>query len=265
MAKNSFAKRLKSMLQVDFRRLFTGKFFYIMVGVSFVVPILILVMTTMMDGTVSVNPQTGVETVMEGFDNVWQIFGSTTSASANAGMDMGLTTMCNINMMYFAVGVLVSLFTTDDFRSGYAKNVFTVRAKKSDYVASKTIVGFVSATAMFIAFFIGAMLGGGIANLPFTMDGFNGANFALCMLAKIFLTLVFVGVSVLAGAVAKHRAWLAVLLTFAFGMLLFAMIPMITPLDATLLHALLCAVGGIGFALGLGAISNVVLNKTSLI
>ncbi len=36
--------------------------------------------------------------------------------------------------------VLVCLLVSDDFRSGYAKNIFTVRAKKNDYVASKTIV-----------------------------------------------------------------------------------------------------------------------------
>ena len=63
---NTFKKRVKSMLGVDFRRMFTSPLFYIMVGASLVMPILILVMTTMMDGTVSVNPQTGAETVIEG-------------------------------------------------------------------------------------------------------------------------------------------------------------------------------------------------------
>ena len=36
------------MLKVDFRRMFTTPLFYIMLGISLVVPILILVMTTMM-------------------------------------------------------------------------------------------------------------------------------------------------------------------------------------------------------------------------
>jgi uncharacterized membrane protein YuzA (DUF378 family) len=100
--KNTFTKRLKSMLKVDTRRLFISPFFYIMVGIAFVVPILILVMTTMMDGTVSTNPQTGQETVMHGFDYVWQILGSVSSTSTEqAGMSMDLVSMCNINMMYF--------------------------------------------------------------------------------------------------------------------------------------------------------------------
>ena len=54
---NSFGKRLRSMLKVDFRRMFTMPLFYIMTGICLVIPILILVMTTMMDGSVTVDPQ----------------------------------------------------------------------------------------------------------------------------------------------------------------------------------------------------------------
>ena len=68
-------KQTKTMLNVDFRRMFTMPLFYIMLAISFIIPILVLVMTSMMDGTVSVNPQTGAATVIEGFKNVWQIIG----------------------------------------------------------------------------------------------------------------------------------------------------------------------------------------------
>lgn len=66
---NRLGKRLKSMLKVDFCRMFTTPLFYIMAGICLVIPILILVMTTMMDGTVTVDPNTGVETTMEAFEN----------------------------------------------------------------------------------------------------------------------------------------------------------------------------------------------------
>ncbi len=266
--KNGFKKRITSMLRVDFRRMFTSLFFYIIIGVAFVVPILILVMTTMMDGTVSVDPQTGKETVMEGFKNAWQIFGSVSSTASGgdaAAMSMDLVSMCNINMMYFAIAVLVCVFVCDDFRSGYAKNLFTVRAKKTDYVISKTVVGFVGAAAMFLAFFVGALIGGGVAGLPFEMVGFNFANVMACMIAKIFLSLVFVAVCVLASAIGKQKTWLSMILSFGFGMLFFTMIPMVTPLDSGIVNVLLSAVGGAGFAIGLGAISNAVLKKTSLV
>lgn len=43
--------------------MFTSPLFYIMIGASLLMPILILVITTMIDESVSVNPKTGVETI----------------------------------------------------------------------------------------------------------------------------------------------------------------------------------------------------------
>ena len=57
--KVSFGKRVKSMLKVDFRRMFKSKLFYILIACALVIPILMTVMMSMMDGSVSVNPQTG--------------------------------------------------------------------------------------------------------------------------------------------------------------------------------------------------------------
>lgn len=82
-------------------------------------------------------------------------------------MSMDLTGMCNINMMYFLIAVFLCIFVADDFRSGYAKNLFAVRSKKVDYCISKTAVGFVGGVIMIAAYFVGAMLGGAIAGLSF--------------------------------------------------------------------------------------------------
>lgn len=261
--RNSFGMRLKSMLKVDFRRLFTTRLFYIMVGVCLVIPVLILVMTTMMDGTVSVNPQTGQETVLEGFDNTWQAIGSVSGGDAMP--DMSLTGMCNINMLYFFVAVLVCLFVSDEFKSGYAKNLFAVRAKKSDYVISKTLVCFVGGALMILAFFAGAMLGGAISGLSFD-TGASGANgIVMCMLSKLLLVAVFVPIYLAVSVAAKQKTWLAIIGSLCVGMLLFTMIPMLTPLDSTVTNVLLCLAGGVLFGTCLGAVSNVILKKTSLV
>ena len=106
--KNTFKKRLKSMLGVDFRRMSVSPIFYIMLGASLVMPILILVMTTMMDGTVSVDPQTGAENIIEGFKNVWQIIGAVSGGEQSMSMD--ITSMCNINMMFFIISIFVCIF-----------------------------------------------------------------------------------------------------------------------------------------------------------
>ena len=262
-AKNTFGKRLSSMLGVDFRRMFTAPLFYVMVGISLVMPVLILVMTTMMDGTVTVNPQTGVETVIEGFDNVWQIIGAV--SGGEQAMAMGITSMCNINMMFFFISIFVCLFVGADFSSGYAKNLFTVRSKKSNYVIAKTVACFVAGACMIVAFFIGSMVGGAIAGLPFVLEGATAFNVVMCMLAKVLLVGIFASIYILASVVAKQRLWMSLLMAFGIGMLMFMMIPIITPLNSTPVHVLLCLVGSVLFSLGIGWGSKVILDKTSLV
>ena len=270
--KNTFGKRFGSMLKVDFKRLFLSHTFYIIVAACLLAPILILVMTSMMDGTVSVNPQTGEETIIEGFDNVWQIIGSVNAPNANAGaggdmsaMSMDIVSMCNINMLYFAIAALVCIFVADDFRSGYAKNLFTVRAKKTDYVASKTLLLTFGAAMMIIAFFIGSLVGGAVSKLPFEMVGFNAGNLVMCVLSKMVLVSVFVPIYLIMSVVAKQKLWISILLSMTVGMFLFMIIPMLTPLNANVGNVAICAISGIGLSFGLGAISNLVLEKTSLV
>ena len=267
--KNTFGRRLRTMLSVDFRRMFTMPFLYIMVGICLIMPILILVMTTMMDGSVSVNPQTGVETVIEGFDNVWQIIGSVSSdfsaGNESATMDMSITAMCNINILYFIIAVLVCVFVSADFRSGYVKNLFTVRAKKSDYIISKTLVCFVGGAMMILAFFMGAMLGGAISGLPFDMEGFGIGELIMCILSKIVLVTVFVPIYLMMSVIAKQKSWMSILLSMMVGMFLFMMIPMLTPLNATIMNVVFCLVGGVLIGAGMGAISQLILKKKNIL
>ena len=260
--KVSFAGRVKSVLKVDFRRMFKSKLFYILIACALVIPILMTVMMSMMDGSVSVNPQTGEETIMQGPENAWQNIG-TLPGEPLGGDEIFM--MCNINMMFMAVAVFVCLFISDDFRSGYAKNLFTVRAKRGEYVFSKTLAGFICGAMMLIAYLIGAVLGGAVSGLSFDLHGLNAGNIVMCMIAKIFLMLVFVSIFTLISVAAKQKAWLSICGSLGGGMLLFMMVSMITPLGSTFIHVALCAAGGTIFALGLGAISNVILKKTSLV
>ncbi|MGN1294828.1 MAG: ABC transporter permease, partial [Bacilli bacterium] len=185
------------------------------------------------------------------------------SEEQSTGMD--ITSMCNINMMFFLIAIFVCLFVGDDFRSGYAKNLFTVRSKKSDYVISKSVICFIAGAIMIIAFFIGSMIGGAIAGLSFTLEGATPFNVVMCLLAKIFLVGVFSSIYVLASVISKQKLWLSLIVSFALGMLLFMMISIITPLNSTIVHALLCLVGAIIFGFGIGYGSKVILEKTSLV
>lgn len=258
----SFGKRMKSMLKVDFRRMFKSKLFYILIACALLMPILMTVMMAMMDGSVSVDPQTGVETVTRGPENAWQNIG-TLPGEAMGGAEV--FAMCNINMAFMGIAVFICLFISDDFRSGYAKNLFTFRAGRGDYVISKTIAGFICGTLMLIAYFIGSVLGGAIAGLSFDLHGLTVGNLVMCMLAKIFLMIVFVSIFTLISVAAKQKVWLSICGSLGGGMLLFMMVSMITPLGSTFLNVVLCLAGGAMFAFGLGAISKVVLKKTSLV
>ncbi len=261
--KIGFGKRLGSMLKVDFKRMFKSRTFYIIIACAFLMPVLMTVMMAMMDGSVSVDPQTGVESVMQGPENTWQNIGTLPGGEAMGGNEVFM--MCNINMAFMGVAAFICLFISDDFRSGYAKNLFTVRAKKSDYVISKTLAGFVCGALMLVAYLIGTVLGGAISGLSFDLHGLNVGNLVCCILAKVFLMLVFVSIFTLISVAAKQKAWLSICGSLGGGMLLFMMVSMITPLSSTFVNVALCAAGGILFAVGLGAISNVVLKKTSLV
>lgn len=263
--RSSFGKRLGSMVRVDFRRMIKSKLFYILLGCALLIPILMTVMMTMMDGSVSVDPQTGAETVIHGPENAWQSIGTLPTADAGAMGGMDVMSMCNINMMFMIVAVFICLFISEDFRSGYAKNLFAVRAKKGDYVISKTLAGFVCGALMLIFYFIGAMLGGAISGLSFGLCGLTAGNIVMCIIAKIFLMLVFVSIFVLVSVAAKQKAWLSICGSLGGGMLLFMMVSMITPLGSTIVNVALCLAGGALFAVGLGAASKAVLKKTSLV
>ncbi len=277
--KNTFAGCMSSMLRVDSRRMFMTPLFYIILGIVVVMPILILVMVTMMEGTPVVDSQTqlpvldenGNQVLMEGFESVWQLIGTTAAdampdmSAGMAGMEMDMTSMCNINLLYFGIAVLICLFVTGDFRSGYSKNLFTVRAKKADYIISKTMIGFIAAAILIIGFFAGTLIGGAVSGVSFAMDGFNAGNIVMCMLSKIFLMAAFVAIYVMASVIAKQKTWLAMIVSFAVAMLLFSMIPMITPIDATAMNVLLTLVGGALFGLGFGAIGRLVLKKGDIL
>jgi len=268
----SFAERIDSMFRVDARRMFGTPLFWICLGIAFVIPVLVLVMTSGFGGNGGAM-----------FTNTWQIIGSESaslgammagmggamgggeaSAAAGAGM-MDMTAMMNINLMYFMMAVFVCLFTAEDFRSGYAKNLFTVRARKTDYVASKTIIGFIAGALFLIAFFIGGVVGGSVAGLPFELGAAGVSGLVMCMLAKIFLTAVFAAIFLLMSVIARSRSWMSICLSLFGGMLLFMMIPMMTPLDSGVMNVGLCLAGGAIFAAAIGAVSNVVLKKSSLV
>lgn len=129
-----------------------------MVGIAVVIPVLVLVMTTRVGGSTSVDPVTGVETVaeMEPMTNTWQVGESISGESSGMSSDIMST-------------------------------------------------------------------------------------------------------------VGKQKLWFSMVGSLAVGLLLLMMVPSMTPLDSTIINVVLCLAGGALFSIGLGAVSNLVLRKASLV
>lgn len=118
---------------------------------------------------------------------------------------------------------------------------------------------------MILAYLVGSVLGGAIAGLSFDAGVAGIGGIVMCLVSKILLMAVFVPVSLLWSAVSKQKLWLAIVGSFAISLLFFRMIPTLTPLNSGISNVVICLIGGVLFSGGLGAVSSLILNKTSLV
>lgn len=248
----SFGQRLKSMLSVDFYRLFHTPLFYIMVVVSAIIPALVLTMT----GT---NEAEGAQT----FTNVWQVIESVSGANSGAGL-MDLALICNINMVFIFVAIMISIFVSHDYSSGYIKSIFTVHSKKVDYVISKAIVGFISGACMIVAYVFGAMIAGLITGMSFELGTTSVLSVLSCIFSKIFLMAAFVPLYITVAVFFKQKLWLSILGSFAVGILFYPIAMMGAPLNSGILNFFMCIAGGALLGVGFGALSTLILNKRDI-
>ena len=109
------------------------------------------------------------------------------------------------------------------------------------------------------------MIGGAIAGLPLTLEGATISNVIMSMLSKIFIVAIFISIYLLAIVIAKQKLWLSLILSFGIGMLFFTMVPIITPLNSTIINVILCLVGGGLFATGIGVGSYFILKKSNIL
>ena len=119
----SFGQRLKSMLGVDFFRLFHTPLFYIMLAISGIIPAMVLSMGGTAEGAAL-------------YTNTWNII----AADVPLYIVRDIGDYANMNMVFIFGGIMVSIFIGHDYRSGYVKQLFTTHAKKRDYMMSKSIV-----------------------------------------------------------------------------------------------------------------------------
>lgn len=258
----NFSTRIHSMLRADLSRMLRSRLFYIMLGCALLVPLVMTVMMSMMDGSISIDPQTGLESVMHGPENTWQNIGTLPTAPLGGAE---VFAMCNINMVFMGVAAFVCLFISEDFKSGYVKNLFSRRAQKGDYVLSKLCAGSLCGGGMLLCYLLGSVIGGGMMGLSFDLYDLSPLSLVFCILAKLCLIPVFISIFTFCSVIAKQKTWLALCVSLGGGILLFMSVSMLSPLSSTMLHVLLCLMGSIIFSVGFGLLSRTVLNKTSLV
>lgn len=243
-------KRLTTLIKLDFYRLFHTPVFYVMVAVAAMIPALVLTM-------VGANETGGVQT----FTNTWQVF---ENLSGNTAGLMDFANMTNVNMVYIFAALMLSIFVSHDYSSGFVKNIFTVHAKKSDYVFSKSVAGIFGGVCMVLSYFTVTIIVGALTGKSFDLGAAGAGGLILCLLSKIALMGLFVPLYLTMAVLFKQKLWVTIIATFAVGILFYPVASLAVPLNASFLTLIMCVLAaGIAF-IGIGSVSTLILNKRDL-
>ena len=200
-ASPSFNERIKSMLGVDFYRLFHTPMFYIFLAIAAIIPAMVSGMTTMTDASGN---------AIELYTNAWQII----AASKPLYVVEGIADYANINMVFIFGGIMVSIFIGHDYKSGYVKQLFTTHAKKQDYMISKTLVCAFAMACMCVTYLCGGIAGGLFAGYDWDV---NVGSLVIAILSKMIMSLGWAGLYTFLNIIFRRYFGISVASSFFFG------------------------------------------------
>ena len=198
----SFVQRIKSMLGVDFYRLFHTPLFYIFLAIAAIIPAMVSAMTMMPD-------QNG-NTMEPLYSNVWQIM----AASEPLYVIRTIADYANMNMVFIFGGIMVSIFIGHDYKSGYVKQLFTTHAKKQDYMISKSLTCAFAMACMCITYFIGGIAGGMFAGYAWSV---KVSSLIIALLGKIIMSLGWASLFTFLNIIFRRYFGISVASSFFFG------------------------------------------------
>ena len=256
-----FGSRVKSMLKLDFYRLFHTPNFYLFLLIAALIPAMIIG-TSGMDASGSIAGsavQSSAPAQSIEITNAWQLVESTGgSAAADNPLDFG--GYANINMLFIFAGLLMAIFVAHDYSSGFVKNIFTVHSKKTDYVISKSVIGVFGGTGMIVTYVFGTVLAGLFTGKTFDV---NLSGLIMCLLSKAFLMGIFCSLFLGIAVFFRNKLWMTIVFTFLIGMIFYPAASVAT-LNSTVVTMLLTLAAGVIGAIAIGAGSSVILNKRDL-
>ena len=198
----SFIQRIKSMLGVDFYRLFHTPLFYIFLAIAAIIPAMVSAMTMMPD-------QSG-NTMEPLYSNVWQII----AAEESLYVIRTIADYANMNMVFIFGGIMVSIFIGHDYKSGYVKQLFTTHAKKQDYMISKSLTCAFAIACMCITYLIGGVAGGMFAGYAWEV---NVGSLILAILGKIVMSFGWASLFTFLNIIFRKYFGISVASSFFFG------------------------------------------------
>lgn len=196
----SFGMRLKSMLGVDFYRLFHTPLFYIFLVIAAIIPAMVFGSSGM--------DSTGAAVQL--YTNTWQMVASQTPLYVVN--DIG--EYANMNMVFIFGGIMVSIFIGHDYRSGYVKQLFTTHAKKQDYMMSKTLTCAFAMACMCLTYLLGTVVSGLLMGASFEA---SIGSLVLSILGKMVMSLGWASLYTFLNVVFRRYFGISVALSFFFG------------------------------------------------
>lgn len=193
----TFIKRLKGMLSVDFYRLFHTPMFYIFLAIAAIIPAMILGMTATEGG----EPL---------YTNAWNIV----AADTPLYIFNGIGEYANMNMVFIFGGIMVSIFIGRDYKTGYAKQLFTTHAKKQDYMMSKTLVCAFAMACMCITYLFGGVIAGLLVGATFKV---NAGSLICALLGKIVMSLGWASLYTFLNVIFRKFFGISIASSFFFG------------------------------------------------
>ena len=197
----SFVQRIKSMLGVDFYRLFHTPLFYIFLAIAMIIPAMISAMTTMPDPSGN---------AIKLYSNAWQII----AAEESLYVIRNIADYANMNMVFIFGGIMVSIFIGHDYKSGYVKQLFTTHAKKQDYMISKSLTCAFAMASMCITYLLGGVAGGLFAGYDWSV---NVGSLVIAILGKIIMSLGWASLFTFLNIIFRRYFGISVASSFFFG------------------------------------------------
>ena len=264
----SIYERLKTMLSVDFYRLFHTPLFYIFLGIAAIIPALVSMGFSVTD------PETG-QIIGTSLENIWIMV----AGKEPIYVVSDIAQYANMNMVFIFGGIMVSIFIGHDYKSGYVKQLFTTHAKKQDYMISKSIVCSFAMMCMCITYLIGTIASGLFMKAGFSV---NVLSLVIAIISKMVMSLgwaslytflniifrkyfgisiascFFFGTGILIIGVAAIFSNSPILNVFLYGSSVFAC------LSSNLLTFVICSLCSISWAIIYNIVGTFILNRSDV-